>query len=233
MSTGRVPWFRVAVEGVVIVASILLAFGIDAWWDGLEEAELERSYLVGMESDFAEAHRELQRILPVHLAKTTGLEELNRLLSTGEGRSYPDSVIALSHLLWVVDPFDPAMPTYENLLASRGPNVVQNQDLRHALRDFESVLDTNRDWDDYLVQFDADLMVSLLVPRLPYFAEIFGESDSGGDPQPDVTTLAGDMTLRNLIAIRFSGERALVQRRQRLLERVEAVQALLATELGR
>ena len=29
----QIPWLRVFVEGVVIVGSILLAFGIDAWWD--------------------------------------------------------------------------------------------------------------------------------------------------------------------------------------------------------
>jgi hypothetical protein len=28
-----IPWLRVLIEGVVIVGSILLAFGIDAWWD--------------------------------------------------------------------------------------------------------------------------------------------------------------------------------------------------------
>ena len=35
--TRQIPWLRVFVEGVVIVGSILLAFGIDAWWDGVQE----------------------------------------------------------------------------------------------------------------------------------------------------------------------------------------------------
>ena len=29
----QIPWTRVFAEGLVIVVSILLAFGIDAWWD--------------------------------------------------------------------------------------------------------------------------------------------------------------------------------------------------------
>ncbi len=29
----EIPWLRIGVEGVVIVGSILLAFGIDAWRD--------------------------------------------------------------------------------------------------------------------------------------------------------------------------------------------------------
>jgi len=35
----QIPWLGVFVEGVVIVGSILLAFGIDAWWDGRQERE--------------------------------------------------------------------------------------------------------------------------------------------------------------------------------------------------
>ena len=36
---------RVFAEGVVIVASILLAFGIDAWWEGRREREQEEGVL--------------------------------------------------------------------------------------------------------------------------------------------------------------------------------------------
>ncbi len=35
--TRQIRWLRVLVEGVVIVGSILLAFGIQAWWDGRQK----------------------------------------------------------------------------------------------------------------------------------------------------------------------------------------------------
>ncbi len=31
------PWLRVFVEGVVIVGSILLVFGLQAWWDEFQD----------------------------------------------------------------------------------------------------------------------------------------------------------------------------------------------------
>ena len=43
---------RAFIEGVVIVGSILLAFGIQAWWDGLQEREEEREVLIGLEAEF-------------------------------------------------------------------------------------------------------------------------------------------------------------------------------------
>lgn len=39
MSRPPIQWSRLFIEGFVIVASILLAFAIDAWWDERQEAE--------------------------------------------------------------------------------------------------------------------------------------------------------------------------------------------------
>ena len=35
----QIPWARILLEGVVIVGSILLAFGIDAWWEDHSERQ--------------------------------------------------------------------------------------------------------------------------------------------------------------------------------------------------
>ncbi len=48
----QIPWLRVFVEGVVIVVSILLAFGIEAWWDGVQDRQEEQEVLRGLASDF-------------------------------------------------------------------------------------------------------------------------------------------------------------------------------------
>ena len=40
-----IPWKRIAVEAVAIVASILLAFAIEAWWDDWQQQEAEQVIL--------------------------------------------------------------------------------------------------------------------------------------------------------------------------------------------
>ena len=52
------PWGRVVVEGIVIVVSILLAFGIDAWWNDSQARDRERSYLVSLQQEFTLALEE-------------------------------------------------------------------------------------------------------------------------------------------------------------------------------
>ncbi len=42
MPTRSIPWPRILAEGVAIVLSILLAFGIQAWWEGVQEREEEQ-----------------------------------------------------------------------------------------------------------------------------------------------------------------------------------------------
>jgi len=42
MSDRKTRWVRALLEGLVIVGSILLAFGIDAWWEGRSEAQAEQ-----------------------------------------------------------------------------------------------------------------------------------------------------------------------------------------------
>jgi hypothetical protein len=47
----QIPWLRVFVEGVVMVGSILLAFGIQAWWDGRQDELQLRRGLAGVDSN--------------------------------------------------------------------------------------------------------------------------------------------------------------------------------------
>ena len=52
-------WKRHAVEIVVIVGSILLAFGIEAWWDRIQERETERQQLSVLRAEMVANRSEL------------------------------------------------------------------------------------------------------------------------------------------------------------------------------
>ena len=50
---GQVEWGNLFIEGVVIVVSILLAFAIDAWWDGKQQAAAEAEQLQRVTAELA------------------------------------------------------------------------------------------------------------------------------------------------------------------------------------
>jgi len=64
----QIPWLRVFVEGVVIVGSILLAFGIDAAWDGRTQNQRRQALLAALGSDMALARDEVDRVEAFQLA---------------------------------------------------------------------------------------------------------------------------------------------------------------------
>lgn len=56
-----IPWGRISVEAFAIVGSILLAFSIDAWWDGRKDQLEEREILLGLEIEFTDLRERLER----------------------------------------------------------------------------------------------------------------------------------------------------------------------------
>jgi hypothetical protein len=58
--TNNIAWNRLFIEAAAIVGSILLAFAIDAWWEGRNEVEQERRLLAALLVEF-EQNGELLR----------------------------------------------------------------------------------------------------------------------------------------------------------------------------
>jgi hypothetical protein len=92
-------------EAAVIVASILLAFAIDAWWDVRRDLEAEQLLLAALERDMARNQREADRVLEA-LGRAIASAEAFLQLSPDEVRHLPaDSVQRLRARL-VIATFD-------------------------------------------------------------------------------------------------------------------------------
>jgi hypothetical protein len=71
-------WRRIIAESVAVVASILLAFAIDAAWDHRQVLQEEQELLVGLEREFVESQFTLARSREL---TTRTVEQLIRFLS--------------------------------------------------------------------------------------------------------------------------------------------------------
>ena len=128
-------------EAVVIVGSILLAFGIDAAWDARGEAELERRLLEALAEDFRFAESEWKEVKAGH---NTVVESMERLLTWAEQGSVPADQRAvadtvLSNVFWRMR-FHPPMGTVEAVLGSGRLDLLQNQELVGALTRWSAVV---------------------------------------------------------------------------------------------
>lgn len=131
-------WKERLEEAVVIVASILLAFWIDAWWDGREEARHERESLELVSRDLKAAIVQLNAY--AEFAEKVGIEGLEavEILSTGDVQD----PLALSRMIQrASNRKTVALPTaaYTDLVSTGTLRLVQNRDLRDAIvRYYES-----------------------------------------------------------------------------------------------
>lgn len=90
--TKQIPGLRILVEGVVIVLSILLAFGIDAWWDDVQQQAAEQEALRGLETDFAANLEALKSSIAAHIEYRRNLAALEEMTDLQLAAVPPDSV---------------------------------------------------------------------------------------------------------------------------------------------
>jgi len=127
--TKQVPWLRVFVEGVVIVGSILLAFGIDAAWEGRQEVEEEREILMGLEAEFVDLHT---RLVNLAAFNRFGVRAVEQLLSDSLPKldaDYVDRALGVATIVNVLDQGG----ALDALLASGRLELIRDRDLRDRL----------------------------------------------------------------------------------------------------
>jgi hypothetical protein len=98
--SSEIPWPRLAAEGVAIVASILLAFAIDAWWDDLKNQEHRQAIFTSLDSAFSEN----LRLLDDNIAYASiDLERLVRFIemdAEAAARIPPDETYDYLRSIW-------------------------------------------------------------------------------------------------------------------------------------
>jgi hypothetical protein len=73
-----IAWRQISVEAFAIVVSILLAFSIDAWWDGRKGRLQEEEILLGLEIEFVDLMERLDNWAQYN---RTGMDYIERYLS--------------------------------------------------------------------------------------------------------------------------------------------------------
>jgi hypothetical protein len=127
------------VEGVVIVGSILLAFGIDAWWDGVQQsaqrAELATALISDLETTKLRLAETTARADRVH----TNARAFLRAAHASE-QIPVDSLRFLAGDMITGLTFEPALGSYRGALGSGDLLAIQKPEIAAAFADFEEAL---------------------------------------------------------------------------------------------
>jgi hypothetical protein len=128
--TGRIPWKRILIEAIAIVASILIAFALDAWWDARTERAQERALLSALADDFEAAAASFNATKAFHLEELRASQEI---IGYGESGGIPladhakiDTLVSHQFSRRM---FDPPMGTVQSILGSGRIDLISNPEL--------------------------------------------------------------------------------------------------------
>ena len=230
---------RLVAEGLVIVASILLAFALDTWWDAKTERGEERAALESLREEFVGARDQLAFYLAAHqriAGAASGLSELAGIaLAAGEPAvSVPDTALAL---VYIPPTFNPMLGTLDGLLASGRLGLIRDPELRRSLAAWEGRLREGTEEEDKAVDFVFHQMDPVLRSRVDV-SRALGLVDAVFD---GTLTPAGaaresrlpvDTEVAGIFAFRRQIEEHGIDDLEDVLTEIDRILALLETSLG-
>ncbi len=161
-SLREIPWSRIVAESVAIVASILLAFAIDAWWEHRSEQDQEAVLIAGLYTDFRASQAHLEQWLAgnrrVLRASTLLLEKL-------EATALDESTeVEFEWILAAIGTptYSPTDATLQAANSSGRVELLRDMALRKALAAWRQQLDDTSE-DELLIR---SLVVQKIVPIL-------------------------------------------------------------------
>jgi hypothetical protein len=131
---------RLLLEGAVIVASILLAFAIDAGWNSHLERREAESLREEIRQDISNTRLELSRALAASESVAAGARRILEEMAGGSPRQQRDSVLSTLGSVFVLSAWDPVNDTYAEAIGSGRLSLIDQADARLALSRYQSQL---------------------------------------------------------------------------------------------
>ena len=208
----KIQWTRVIVEGVVIVGSILLAFGIDAAWAESRTRAEEREVLLRVMDELESGGRPGnpgQRRAAVAAAEIVNLiEGLSDGAATVE---VPDTIL---YRLMATPTFEPRTPALDGLRQSGRISIVRDAEVRAGIAAWETSVRNASEWELRARAFVDAQIIPALSERGDVghvFRADRGFSEGYALLADGMTELRSDAELKALVSQRYANAaRALV-----------------------
>lgn len=163
----EIPWLRIAAEGAVVVASILLALAIDTWWAERQERKLEREELSRLYAEF-EINRDrlLAKGNVQERAAAASLEVYERMgqamAGGAEAVAVPETVLAV---LVAAPTFEAQAPVFDGLVRSGRIEIIEDRRIVDTLAEWERLSRNTSEFELRARRYVDDMLLPALIGR--------------------------------------------------------------------
>lgn len=233
-----IPWRRLTAEAAAIVLSILLAFSIDAWWDGRIERQAEDWLLERLYADFGEIMDGLavveddhQRTLEAALKLLAMSRQDSKLPTSFETRE------AIGLVFLVTRTFNPGSGAVETFLNSEPSKLVRNQPLADLLIRWSALVEELTEEEAQMMKGVSERWTPFIGKRTdvepylraanPLFEDHFSDENASNSQE----SLIADIEFRNHVLDRLKWQAIAIRDIEPLKETGNEIVALLGEEL--
>ena len=220
-----IPWKRLTAEGGAIVASILIAFAIDAWWQDRTERIIEVQYLQAIQEDLLSS---LELLDEDEAAQQRQVGYLESLLLTDSDTPYSDELHRwVDDGLFNVGTYQPQSSALRDLESSGQSQVIRNPDIRRILASARQRMDSLE-----IAQRDFQLAQQTLID--PFLVDNFNLSHlmlhRAANNETNLSML-GTSEFQSRIAFKINLRGEVVESQSEVREAFEEALELIETEL--
>ena len=222
-------WRRILAEGTAIVLSILLAFGIEAWWSGSRERGDEQELLTALYEELGVNEALLTENVQI-LEDQSGLLRTLLAMSPAEVAAIPpdsvnDQVLTLFRRTFSSEL---AVGSLNSAMSSGNIALIRGSDIRSGLAQYEA---RNRDVAEVgAAVVDVTVAATVALGRYPEFTEAVARlPDSRGVPVSEATLMAirSDSEIVGLLSAKAFFWSLYATELEGVLDELRAVRALI------
>ncbi|MEM6818937.1 MAG: hypothetical protein AAF578_09095 [Pseudomonadota bacterium] len=137
----QIPWPRISAEGFAIVISILLAFGIDAWWSNREEDKLTDESLAALRDELQNNLLEIQHERRFRVAVIASMDELFALTTAARPLDESEVDSLLEKITWG-GRIDISTGALVSILESGALTTIDNGALKRSIAALPFLIET-------------------------------------------------------------------------------------------
>jgi hypothetical protein len=232
-----IQWKRLVAEGAAIIASILLAFGIDAAWSDRQEQRQEQVFLSSLLADFIDTRDRIQANLGAHDSfRQSAIELIDVAEVHATGVDLETVETLLLDVFFYAKTLNVSNGSLDSLLASGSLSSISNDKLREMLAIWPSRIDDVAEDEVWILTDIQERTVPYLnsaVPtrnilaRAPENANFITVTASG-----DYSVLWDDPTFINLVSYRIHTETTVIDQNTELADLTEEIIEYIEAELA-
>jgi hypothetical protein len=226
----RLNWLLL--EGLAIIVSILLAFSIDAWWDGRKDRSEELELLIGLEIEIVDLRGRLDKWANIN---SSGMQSIGRYLSDSVTEMDLQSIESTFWFASIGNVLDQG-GALDALFASGRLERISDRKIRARLMKWPDWLEDIHTNDLSARGFSANQIQPFLAksgfPRTNCIDGQLTCSESGPVP-PIYLQLAADSEFRALLMIRRSWMRSAVRDHENARSNADEILTMIRARLAK